>query len=231
MSAPITDIKKLYDYTLQQMAAESYLENRFAWGNRDDVIDVLTKGTNRAGYQNGDPNLNQGWPGYTRMTQSQAEEFWDNFKIIHQWSDDPTPTGYRPGAQGNPAFAQLNDEILANTGFSATLIKSREAQGLTPEYTLSIRSTESRNWDSGGDSERDMSPTDIFGVALSGFALAQLDAMEQYYQRNKGVGVNLPRFNGHPEGGYRNPEGVHHDYWQISAVYPRVQDRSRSLGG
>jgi hypothetical protein len=73
------------------------------------------------------------------MTSAQADEFLSKFQIVHQWSDNPStgnPPGSRPVAEGNPAFPQLNKDILANTGLSATLIRKKDASGaLTNEYT------------------------------------------------------------------------------------------------
>ena len=96
------------------------------------------------------------------------------FEVIHQWSDDPTPTGPRPTEAGvaNPA-------VVANTGLSATLNRKKDSNGnLTNEYTLAIRSTEFRYKNATGLSE----------VAFNGFALAQLDALEKYYAWLKNTG-------------------------------------------
>ncbi|MBE2263480.1 MAG: hypothetical protein IAE92_12110, partial [Burkholderiaceae bacterium] len=151
----ITDSKTLYGFVLQQMAAESYFEG-LQLSDSDQVKDALIRGTNRIGYQSGPPDLNEGYPGYTRMTAVMADEFLSQYKIVHQWSDNPTPTGSRPAAEGIVGKPKLNTDIMANTGFSATLIQARDANGiLTGEYTLSMRSTEYRDWAAGGDGERD----------------------------------------------------------------------------
>jgi Ca2+-binding RTX toxin-like protein/dienelactone hydrolase len=174
-----TNVNSLYENVLVQMAAESYLEN-VNLGDSEDVKERLVAGTNRSGYNrtDGRTDLNDNLPGYTRMTDAQANEFWDKFAVIHQWSDNPTPTGSRPGPEGLASLPQLNDEILANTGFSATLVQDRR----TGEYTLAMRSTEYRPWAQGGDGERDKTNADIASIGFKGFALAQLDAMERYYQ-------------------------------------------------
>lgn len=131
----------------------------------------------------GDPNLNEGFPGYTRMTYAQADEFLSKYQIAHQWSDNPTPTGSRPAPEGIDGYPKLNTpEIPANTGFSATLIERIENGQGTGEYTLAMRSTEFRDWSKGGDGERDKTGADISSIGFNGFALAQLDAMERYYQ-------------------------------------------------
>ncbi|MCC2637533.1 MAG: hypothetical protein K0Q68_1252 [Moraxellaceae bacterium] len=184
----ISTIEKLYEFTLMQLAAESYIEDPLELQDPVKLKRSLTLGTNRLGYNNsddsslGNPGLNGGWPGFTRMTNLQFAEFHEKFEIIHQWSDNPSE-GAVPGTRPAPdtthtAGLILNSqEMLANTGLSATLIQRRG----TDEYTLSIRSTESRAWANGGDQERDMTATDKWGVVLNGFALAQLDALEKYY--------------------------------------------------
>ena len=129
------------------------------------------------------------------MTSQQADEFLSKFTLVHQWSDNPSldvngqPVAPRPAAEGRAEFDQLNDEILANTGLSATLIQDKR----TGEYTLAIRSTEFRSWAKGGDGERDKLGADISEVGFSGFAFAQQVALERYFQwlkdNNKFVGV------------------------------------------
>lgn len=182
----VSSVDELYDFSLMQLAAESYIENPNAFLDKDMLRRQLTLGTNREGYTNPDfleSGFNQGWPGFTRMTDPQFNEFYSRFQVIHQWSDNPSTgavPGTRPEEDQNHLIGMIlnSQDMLANTGFSATLIKERG----TNEYTLSIRSTESRSWEQGGDSERDMAATDVAGVVGMGFALAQLDALEKYYQ-------------------------------------------------
>ena len=181
---PNTNIKQLYGYILQQMAAESYFE-----GNELNSIEEIKKqlylGANREGYKTNNTDLNEGYPGYTRMTKQQADEFLDKFKIVHQWSDNPTPTGKRPLPEGIDGKPKLNaGDLLANTGLSATLIQDKA----TGAFTLAIRSTEFRDWSKGGDGERDKAGADIESIATKGFALAQLAALEQYYEWLKNNG-------------------------------------------
>lgn len=192
----VTGIDALYEFSLCQLAAESYLENASRLGEIEYLSFVLRKGTNRTGYNKSDNNdlqvdgLNQGWPGLTRMTDPQIKEFTSKFEVVHQWSDNPS-TGEAPGIRPAEDLAHdagliLNSQsMLANTGFSATLVNRKG----TNEYTLSFRSTESRPWERGGDKERDMAATDALSVAGVGFALAQLDAMEKYYQWLKENGL------------------------------------------
>jgi len=182
-----TNIDSLYDFALQQMAAESYFENSQSWGDPVEVTRLLQLGTNREDFTN--PTSPNGYPGLTRMTAAQADEFVSKFTIIHQWSDNPTilngTPAPRPAAPGDAGYLALNgQQILANTGLSATLIRSNE----TGQYTLAIRSTEYRNWSDGGDGERDKAGADIYGIAPNGFAFAQLDALEYYYAWLKGPG-------------------------------------------
>ena len=191
----------LYDFVLQQMAAESYFDTADRYATPEKTQFYLELGTNRQNYEvdaSKTPNADK-YPGLTRMTKAQAEEFVKKFKIIHQWSDNPSVSadvalnGIRPTQPGDAGYLALNgQQILANTGLSATLIQIRENGVLTNNYTLAIRSTEMRPWDKGGDGERDKWGTDVFGLALGGgFALAQLDALEYYFQWLK-VNNQLP---------------------------------------
>ena len=81
-----TNIASLYEFTLQQMAAESYFEGINLSVN-EAVKTQLRLGTNRLGYPPGagehNTGLNEGYPGYTRMITQQADEFLDKFKIVH----------------------------------------------------------------------------------------------------------------------------------------------------
>ena len=65
-----TNIASLYEFTLQQMAAESYFEGINLSVN-EAVKTQLRLGTNRLGYPPGagehNTGLNEGYPGYTRM--------------------------------------------------------------------------------------------------------------------------------------------------------------------
>ncbi|MCC2639428.1 MAG: hypothetical protein K0Q68_3147, partial [Moraxellaceae bacterium] len=183
------ELERLYEFSIQQIVAESYLEDFSRITDIDYIKRQLRMGTNRPDYvyggstSVGDPDLNQGWPGLTRLTDPQIDEFIDKYEILHQWSDNPStgdPEGERPAEdEVHTAGLILNGvDMLANTGFAATLIRDRR----DGQYTLAIRSTESRPWDKGGDAERDMEATDKWGVAATGFALAQLDALEKYYE-------------------------------------------------
>ncbi len=183
------DPGSLYNFLLQQMAAESYFETPDKYATPEATKEQLERGTNRDKYKSDLP-FNDGYPGLTRMTKAQAEEFVKKFKIIHQWSDNPCPDGSRPTQPGDTGYLALNSQqILANTGLSATLIRVMAPNGdLTNEYTLSIRSTEMRPWHEGGDGERDKWDTDFQSIGLKGFAFAQLDALEYYYQWLKVTG-------------------------------------------
>jgi hypothetical protein len=202
-----TNIASLYEFTLQQMAAESYFEG-IALTDMNALKEALHLGTNRLRFPMGDPALNEGYPGYTRMTYAQADEFLSRYKVVHQWSDNPTPTGSRPAEEGIDGKPKLNSaDILANTGFSATLIQARDASGvLTGEYTLAMRSTEFRGWSNGGDGERDKTGADISSLTFNGFALAQLAALEKYYQwlKDNGKLDGMTRLNvtGYSLGGH-----------------------------
>jgi hypothetical protein len=171
MSGTSTDIDTWYQFYLQQVTAESYLESTDT-RNRDFVVSALGFGNNRPEFAT-TPNP----PGKSRLTLEQASEFWDSFQILHQWSDNPLRDGNL--SPGEPGYLELNgSQLLANTGLSATLIQNRE----TGAYTLSIRSTEYVTPNIGGDKYRDLHGADLEGIAFDGLALAQIDALERYYE-------------------------------------------------
>lgn len=92
-------------------------------------------------------------PHATRMLETQAEQFLNHYEI-----KDHLPN--------------------RSSGFSATLIQTRGSN----EYTLSMRSTEYRNEEKGGDWDRDGAFAADGNISLRGFALAQLASMEDYYE-------------------------------------------------
>src|SRR5581483_3388780 len=154
-----------YRLVLQQMAAEAYLDTV-------DLADLaqlqvaLPRGNNR-------PNFPQ--TSFTRFTDAQVITLLNQYGIVHQASDYPLP------ARGEPVY-YAGTTILANTGLSATLIREKDASGNpTGEFTLAIRSTEFRTVSDGGDRSRDLLQADINGIVANGFALAQLAALEDYY--------------------------------------------------
>jgi len=150
-----------YGFVLLQMASESYLETVDLL-IEDDVKEALQRGNNREGFPA---------KGVTQFTDLQAEDFVRKFQIIAQASDYPDPNRTTP-----VYYAGTN--ILANTGMSATLIQKRG----TNEFTLAIRSTESRFATNGGDFARDLAGADYSGIVQTGFALAQQSALEDYYR-------------------------------------------------
>ncbi|MDO9099946.1 MAG: hypothetical protein Q7V53_04280, partial [Caldisericota bacterium] len=164
------NINALYEYYLQQVCAESYLENGY---QQQEVRTQLAIGTNRTPLGS---SINDGYKGYTRLTDQQIDEFVEGFEVRHQWSDDPAKA-IAPTGSDVPPF-------LANTGFSATLIYDK-TQGT---YTLAMRSTEFRDASQGGDAARDKTATDINEIGMNGFAISQLDAMEKYYAWLKSTG-------------------------------------------
>lgn len=187
-----SNISSLYDFLLQQMAAESYFESPATFSSPEQTKNFLRLGTNRSGFTVLNSPNDDGYPGLTRMTVAQAEEFVQKFSIIDQWSDNPTilkgEQAPRPHNPGDPGYLALDgQQILANTGLSATLIRNNEKN----EYTLAIRSTEYRDWKDGGDGERDKGGADIAEITGYGFAFAQIDALEQYYKWLK-VNGKLP---------------------------------------
>ena len=147
----------LYAYFLQQSAAESYLEIPAQYQGLA-LEAALALGTNRQPHGS---SINNGYNGYTRLTDTQITEFIQKFEVRHQWSDDatqPAPTGaYVP-------------PLPANTGFSATLLYDK-ALG---SYTLAMRSTEFRSPAEGGDAQRDVWGADVREVSMAGFSLARI---------------------------------------------------------
>ena len=75
---PQSETKTWLDFSVQQIAAESYLEG-FPLTDRNEVIRRLVLGNNRIGF----PETN-----YTRLTQLQAEQFVERFQIIDHHSND-----------------------------------------------------------------------------------------------------------------------------------------------
>lgn len=164
-------ITEWYEFYLQQVAAESYL-SEIDPERDDDVLARLTNGNNRPEFANVTEPL-----GKTRLTRTQASEFLSRFEILHQWSDNPLRNGNL--TPGEPGYLELNSaQLLANTGLSATLTQNRQ----TGAYTLSVRSTEYVTPDIGGDKYRDLHGADLTDIASEGLALAQMDALERYYE-------------------------------------------------
>src|SRR6266850_7285307 len=162
------DIERLYQFLLQQMAADSYLES-IPPGSTDELRSALLRGNNRR-----DPDLPTS--GLTRFTKVQATEFVGRYEVVNQLSENPS--------NGQPT---VFNGIPLNTGFSATLIRERG----TENYTLAIRSTEIKPWSEGGDRERDALGADL-ALAWDGFAWAQIDTMERYYSWLKSSGTLPP---------------------------------------
>src|SRR5882672_10008703 len=133
-----TNIQTWYDFVLQQVAAESYLDQIGINGN--DATRVLMSGSNNPTYPQ---NNNMPLPtdpillGATRMTATQADDFLTRYRIVSHLPNTAT-------------------------GFSGTLMERLDAQGTgTGEYTFAMRSTEYLNANEGGDWERDgLSGTD-----------------------------------------------------------------------
>jgi hypothetical protein len=181
MPAPKTAIDLWYDFALQQIAAECYLDG-IDLQNPEEVIRRLKLGSNNFApivYVNGVAQPNELLetysggpdtailPGATRMTASQTRYFLENWRIVHQSANDPS-------------------------GFSGTLLQNLT----TGEYTLSFRSTEFQNQSRGGDFERDVgvavgvTPGADSQITLDGFAFGQLAGMERYYRFLREGGVD-----------------------------------------
>lgn len=166
-----TTIEIWYDFYLQQAVAESYLEG-LQLSDEDSLRQAFANGNNRPQYSDPDNRAGKTW-----LANSQIDDFLSKYSVLHQWSDNPLREANL--LPGDPGYLELNGEqLLANTGLSATLIQNRE----TGAYTLSIRSTEYVTPDIGGDKYRDLHGADQSGIVGHGFALAQVDALERYYE-------------------------------------------------
>jgi Ca2+-binding RTX toxin-like protein len=172
-----TSVSTLYDFLLLQLAAESYLTES-PFDEDASVKQALQRGNNRAEFV---AQLTDPLRGKTRAADSQAKEFLTRFRILDQWSDDPRRRGNV--TIGEDAYRELaGEQILANSGLSVTL--TRDIDPTSPRLnsvTLSIRSTESLDVERGGDRMRDMYGADL-ELLNYGVALAQLDALDRFYQ-------------------------------------------------
>lgn len=174
-----TQYEVWYDFALQQVAADSYLD-AIDWNDQASVTERLMLGNNDLRptvFVNGQltenllrrehPTSNKDspiLPGASRLTLAQADYFFQNWKIVDHRSNDAS-------------------------GFSATVLQNRS----TNEYTLAFRSTEFADQAHGGDRERDLrfestSAAD-YEIALDGFAFAQLSAMERYWNELRDRGA------------------------------------------
>ena len=159
-------IETWFQFALQQLAAESYLEE-INWANPEEVKARLERGNTRLPH---DPST-----GYTRAPQTLGAEFTERYTV---------------------AAHRANDQ----TGMSATLIRSN-ADG---SYTLAIRSTEYKQFAKGGDRERDGLLAADGEIAVKGFALGQLAALEDFYERQviPVVGASRIYVTGYSLGGH-----------------------------
>ena len=81
---PQSDITVWLDFAIQQMAAESYLDN-INIASRSDVEAALIRGNNRLGFSTDNR---------TRMTETLATRLFDKYQIIDHHANDAT--GFRP---------------------------------------------------------------------------------------------------------------------------------------
>ena len=148
-----SSISTWFKFALQQMAAESYLDQLLTG---KPVREVLSDGNNDTRFIQ--PDADGNLPGKTRFTNVLANRLLANYEIIDHHTSDAT-------------------------GFSATLMRERDSNGqLTTNFTLSFRSVEYQNQVDGGDWERDGRSGAAGEIAASGFAFAQLVSMERYWR-------------------------------------------------
>lgn len=121
---------------------------------------------------------------------------------------DLPPSGYTraPGDLGNAftnKYSTVAHHANDSTGFSGTLLRWTNEQGGT-EYTLSLRSTEFKPFNKGGDGERDALPGADGEIIGKGFAFGQLAALEDFYEREvlPIVGASKINVTGYSLGGH-----------------------------
>lgn len=153
-----------YEFVLAQMAADSYLDDPSESDDQAELFDFKRDGDLQVRLRNGANHYNHveqqeqdGHPlSATRMTSRMVQDFIDTWEVI---------------------------DHLPNTtsGFSATVLKHK----VTGSYTLSFRSTESKDAVDGGDVERDSFNGANGQIGFLGFAWGQLRDMENYYRQLK----------------------------------------------
>ena len=203
-------IRAWYEFTLAQIAADSYLDNEqdpdFTI-EQDDLVRVrFRNGANH--YKHIEDNERDNNLSATRMTEVMIGDFFDTWEIIDHQENQ-------------------------SSGFSGTLLKHKT----TGEYTLSFRSTESKNVDDGGDVERDSSEGANGQIRDLGFAYAQIQDMQEYYQTlqddghlDTGTKINV---TGYSLGGHLaqtftrlNNENVKHTYTFNGAGFGKYEGAS-----
>jgi len=152
--------QQIYDYSLQQIAAESFLDLNLAGqpvpGQELSLAIVLRLGSNNPQNPQNiatDSELR----GKTRMTNQQITDFTTKYEIIAHQADTAS-------------------------GFSGTLFKDR----VTGTYTLSFRSTEFAEDNKGGDWTRDGLGASL-EIGAHGFAIAQLADAEAWFRQLRGL--------------------------------------------
>ncbi|MGR9090725.1 MAG: putative Ig domain-containing protein, partial [Gammaproteobacteria bacterium] len=144
-----------YEFVLAQMASDSYLDDEFEpfnFKDEEQLVERLRNGANHYNYID-DLIAAERSLSATRMTNVMVSDFNSAWEII---------------------------DHLPNTtsGFSATVLKHK----VTDAYTLSFRSTESKDAIDGGDVERDSFNGANGQISFDGFAWGQLRDMENYYR-------------------------------------------------
>lgn len=147
-----------YEFVLAQMASDSYLDDEFEPFSFSDPAQLAARLRNGANhYNNIDELIEEEKPlSATRMTDLMVTDFGRIWEVI---------------------------DHLPNTtsGFSATVLRHRT----NAAYTLSLRSTESRDAIDGGDVERDSFNGANGQISFDGFAWGQLADLNAYYEQLK----------------------------------------------
>jgi Ca2+-binding RTX toxin-like protein len=147
-------IQSWYDFVLQQIAAESYLDQIGRNGN--DITRVLMYGSNNPLYQQqqGNEPTTVLLPGATRMTATQAEDFLTRYEILSHLPNTAT-------------------------GFSGALMR----EITTGAYTLAFRSTEFFPAAQGGDRARDFATNADIGLRGFAFGqIASMESYYRHLQ-------------------------------------------------
>jgi hypothetical protein len=147
------NISNWLKFALQQMAAESYLD-QFLLGR--PLRDILLDGNNDTRFVQ--PDVNGNLPGQTRFTNALVDRFLATYDIVDHHANDAT-------------------------GFSATLMQERGTNNFTLSFRSTEYRNQSQGGDYERDGANGLFLTGADGeIVTDGFAFGQLAAMEHYYQ-------------------------------------------------
>src|SRR3954447_6975676 len=96
-----------YDFLLQQLVAECYLEGIDLRLAESDVAESARLRARMANGNNREP-LPTEVRGLTRFADGQVDEVFSRFQILHQWSDDANRTAN--AQSGEPGYLELDGQ-------------------------------------------------------------------------------------------------------------------------